>query len=432
MRGALTRALLALSLLALGVMLPGCGGAAEIEDIGFVLAMGVDRHEESGIKLWLQMALPSSGPEGQAQQESLPFITTGETLYQALMKAQAQSSRRIMLGHVRVVVIGERLAREGIAALLDPLVRDGSFRYRSWVVVTPDPVGEVMQVSLGGQVAANYINDLMEREAPTAGVPSSRFIDLLLAVEERGMEALLARLALAEQEDDGGGAPQAGGGPGPADTMLGGSGEGVGGEAETGGEAPAPRIPVVDGAAVFKGDRMVGWIDRRLSAAVLMLKNAIQGYTFTHELAGEGQNRAVFSLLSTNARFSIPRESLTDPARIRGSTVRVNVAGLVRLRELISSEQYLTLESLERLSADLSARVERDIRDLLHTAQAEFRSDVIGLGERFRQRMSHSKWAQVQGEWDEVFSTLNIEVTANIEIRKRGQTMRSPGQDTAI
>ena len=139
MRGALTRALLALSLLALCVMLPGCGGAAEIEDIGFVLAMGVDRHEESGIKLWLQMALPSSGPEGQAQQESLPFITTGETLYQALMKAQAQSSRRIMLGHVRVVVIGERLAREGIAALLDPLVRDGSFRYRSWVVVTPDP-----------------------------------------------------------------------------------------------------------------------------------------------------------------------------------------------------------------------------------------------------------------------------------------------------
>lgn len=409
----------------LSLMLSGCGGAIDIEDVGFVVALGADIDDDSRIRLWLEVAQPGAGAESLAKQETVLAFADGETLYDALVKLETRSARNLALGHVRAIVFGERLARAGLQQVLDPLMRDATLRLKAWVLVTSDPVEDVLSQAVSGQSAGVYIGSLMQREAQRAGVPSSHFVDLVIDTEERGTEPLLARIGVANQDESaggqaqqssepaGGGASEANSGSEPAETVL-------------------SELFVLQGAAAFRGDKMVGWLDARQSAAAVLVKSGIQGYEFIHNLAADERESVAVNLMSARASMWIPRECLADPERLKGCTVKVDVSGLWGMRELISKEQYLTDESTVALSKDVSAGLERDIRDMLSTIQTELRSDVIGIGEVCRQRMAHSNWKRISADWNALFESLNLEVTVDIEARRRGQILRAPGADKSI
>lgn len=398
----------------------GCVGPIDIEDVGLILALGIDAGDEGGIKLWFQVALPGAGIESLSRQETLLTMVEGDTLYDALMKAETRSAMQLTLGHVRVIVIGEKLARRGLQEILDPLARDATLRFKSWVLVTSDPVEDVIGLSIGGQPAGMYISDLMQREAQRAGAPDSRFIDLTIDMEEKGVEALLARIALIKQDASvGGGAP----------SSQPGSGTGAASGATAEKVTRLPEFYELDGAAVFRDDKMVGWLNTRQSAAAVLVKSGIRNYEFVHWLAPGGRESVAVNLMTAHSSTSIPGECLADPALVPGCTIDMDVTGLWGMRELISKEQYTTDESTDKLSRSISTRLQRDIHDMLRVVQTELKSDVIGMGELFRQRMAHSDWRQISSDWNTLFESLDFEVTVAVKARRRGQSLRSPGPD---
>ncbi len=415
---------LGLVLVCLGLVVSGCGTAVDMEDVGFVVALGVDSEDDGKVRLWLEVAEPGMGVESLAKQETLLASTEGDTLYDAFIKLETRSSRNLTLGHVRTIVIGERLARAGLRQAVDALMRDATLRLKAWVLVTPDPVEEVLSLSIAGQPAGMFIGSLMQREAQRAGAPSSRIVDLVTHIEERGVQPLIARVGLArESESAGGGGGGAEGGAAQG-SASGGDGSGT--------SMNLSDMFVLNGAAVFKGDKMVGWLDARQSAAAVIINSRIQGYEFIHKLSADGDESIGVNLMSAHAEVSIPRECLADAEKVEGCTVEVKVNGLWGMRELISDDQFMTEEGVVALNKSISVRLKRDTDDMLRVIQTELGSDVIGIGEVFRQRMAHSNWKKISGEWDTLFQSLNIKVIVNVAGRRRGQILRSLSEDKAI
>ncbi|WP_160722876.1 Ger(x)C family spore germination protein [Bacillus sp. USDA818B3_A] len=137
---------LLISLLSI-VLLTGCWDRSEINDIGFVVATGIDKGTKDKFLYSLQIPLPSSmggagssGGGGGTSGEGPYLVAQGEggNERQGIEDIQTKLSRRIYLGHRRVHVIGEGLARVGIKNSLNAIFTQPRSRISTFLLVSKD------------------------------------------------------------------------------------------------------------------------------------------------------------------------------------------------------------------------------------------------------------------------------------------------------
>ncbi|MGI6130293.1 MAG: Ger(x)C family spore germination protein [Bacillota bacterium] len=393
--------LVAVCLLAV-VSVSGCRDAREIESVGFVLGLGIDETADGRIEVWAQVALPSAKPAEEEKRESWMASSVGDTVWDALRQLNNRSTKVLFRAHVRALVIGERFARGGVARALDVLARDAQFRYRSWVFVTSDPVGDVLGVETKqSSSAALFLDDLMRNTARSSTAPRSRFLDLVTSIEEPGDQPLLARVSLA----------------GPAD-----AGRGAEGTPET-----EPKELRIEGSAALCGDKMVGWLDAEETAMALLVCNRLATYSFVMPMPGNEGGTIGFDMIRSHADTLFPEGIHTGDAAGQVTDVVIRITGTVDIREVLSSEQLMSMQFLERLQAGISQHLETGVRRLVEAAQNRLGCDIISIGECVRRRVPARVWKEdVASTWHDQFRTLRIVPDVHFEVGKRGMTMQSP------
>lgn len=127
----------------LGFTLTGCWDHREINDIAFVLASGVDLNKKGDVIVSALVPLPGqlggpSGGGGGTGGSAAYYIPSaaGKTASSAFMKMQRTMSRRIYMGHRRVIVIGEDYAKRKIHSIFDEPSRNTESRMTTYVVVS--------------------------------------------------------------------------------------------------------------------------------------------------------------------------------------------------------------------------------------------------------------------------------------------------------
>jgi len=110
-----------------------------------------------------------------------------------------------------------------------------------------------------------------------------------------------------------------------------------------------------------------------------------------------------------------------------GSEVRIRVTGRVYIREVTSEEQFATVKASQNLSRGVSEQIEREMKSLIETAQRRLGSDILGIGEAVRRRISYYTWErEVAPEWNDIFKTLRIVPEVSLRVERQGTTMTSP------
>lgn len=415
----LTIALACMLCVALVFFFSGCWDARDIDNTGFVMGMGVDESDDGRITVWVQMALPSSAPEAEGGFPSWLGSATGSTIMEAMSVLKAKSAKTLFRGHVRVLVIGETIARGDLRPILDFMARDSQFRYNSWVVVTSDPVSKVFEVEAEQQsMASAYINDMMRHATLSSIAPQSRFRDLMSTWEEPGDQPILARVGLVKAES-----PEEGGGQGQKQ----GSTEGQGVEEGDGQGKPAEDDLAIGGCAALHGDSMVGWLTPVETAMVLMARNKLKEYSFIHEVAGRDGGRVGVQVLHSRAELKLPPRGEMTGTSLPGAEVRIKVTGRVYIREVTSEEQFVALEATRDLNRGLSEQIEREMKSLIEAAQTRLGSDILGIGEAVRRQVAYETWErELAPRWHDLFKTLRIVPEVNLRVERQGTTMTSP------
>lgn len=422
----LGRTAVVMACLLAAVSVSGCRDAREIESVGFVLGLGIDETADGRVEVWAQVALPSAKPAEEEKQHSWTETSIGDTVWDALRQLNNRSTKVLFRAHVRALVFGERFARGGVARALDVLARDGQFRYKSWVFVTSDPVGDVLGVETKqSSSAALYLDDLMRNTARSSTAPRSRFLDLLTAIEQPGDQPLLARVSLAGPAD-GGGQPE--GEESTAEAGRAGRDQGAGGPEGTE-SAPdtEPKELRVEGSAALCGDRMAGWLDAEETAMALMACNRLPAYSFVMPMPGDEGGTIGFEMIRSHADTLFPKGIHTGHAAGLVTEVVIRITGTVDIREVLSSERLMSMQSLDRLQAGISRHLEAGIRRLVDAAQNRLGCDVISIGECVRRRVPAKVWEEdVAPTWHDQFRAIAIVPEVHFEVGKRGMTMQSP------
>jgi spore germination protein KC len=139
--------------------LSGCFDRRELDTMGVVMGVAIDKAEAEGeTELTVQMANPSgkSSSKGKksmekegdgAAQAFINISNTGHNINYIVREMQHKMSRKIYVAHNQVIVFGEELAKSGVRDALDFFARAPEARMTLYVFVAKGKAKDVLEVT---------------------------------------------------------------------------------------------------------------------------------------------------------------------------------------------------------------------------------------------------------------------------------------------
>ncbi|MCC3359527.1 Ger(x)C family spore germination protein [Bacillus sp. REN16] len=367
-------------------LLTGCWDRVEVNDIAIVTAVGLDLMKDGKLRLSLQVAIPSKlgpagGGGGQGNDKDSTFLIseTGNTVSEAYRNLQMKISRRIFFSQSRVLLIGENLARKGVKNIIDFHSRYHEPRINSFIMFTKGEASEILKtLPRLESVSAEETKELVKLSVGLS-VYVSDFLTMLLT---DGMEPLAPEFALAPLEVKEKNAQEKG--------------------------------QEINGTAVFKSDKLVGWIDKANTRGVLWLRNEIEHGVVTVEVPEEDGGG--------NVSIDITKAEVKITPNIENNMVTINVQ-VTSDMNVMENDSKLNLDDTKVIE-DLQKNVEADIKEriqaVIDLAQKDFQADIFGFGHAIYKKYP-KEWNTIyKQKWDQEFSHVEVTIQPEVFIRRIG------------
>ncbi|ACT01721.1 Ger(x)C family spore germination protein [Paenibacillus sp. JDR-2] len=389
----------ALSLIIISLMLlPGCWSRKELNELAVVMALGVDLHEK-GFTVSAQVL--NSGSLGKQKENSfgsLPVVTykaTGATIPDALQRMLSSAPRLMYLSHIRVLVLGEGLARKGISDVLDFVARDHQLRDDFYMLVAK----------------GSKADEVLEIMTPFEHVPaSSLYSSIMVANKNWAATGKVTIKTFVTELERGGSNP-----------IL--SGVEVHGNVDTGSslkniQATTPKTMLHHaGIAVFQKDKLVGWLDESASKAVNYMLNGVN--TTIGNIPCPGDDGSVgFIIYGAKRTYGV---KLNEEGRPEFSVKLKIEANVNAVQCTIDLSKAANMEEIGHILEDkFNSNISRHIKKV----QQEYGSDIFGFGEELHRKYPKA-WKKYRENWDEVFRTSPVSVKTEVQMRRVGSIVQS-------
>lgn len=394
------------------LLLTGCWSRAEIDKLAIVRCLSVDYLPQASepylitLSVARPVAIPVGGGGGGGG--ALTFSGTGTTLDLALQNAGLAMPRHAYFTHNEVVLIGEEAARRGLQETVDLVMRFHQLRLTNFLLLVPGIAHDVLLADsrLEAALPQEILGLLEQVRLSSEGDPLEIYHILRQSVTE-GQEAHLAVLRLAPPPEQA--LPEIAAEKQPA-------GQGAqGGAGQPAGVAPPPEVLSIDGTAVFRDEKLAGFLTPRETRGYLLLAGRVRrGEVSVPDplVPDKSVNLGILRGKSKiTPRLEAGRLSFLVEAELEG--------------DILSQESQTNLstpEMLERLGDGKADALKKEMEQTLHRLQ-EMEADIVGFGTILR-RQNPQAFRALAGRWPQVFSTLQVEIRVKAHIRRTGLLSR--------
>lgn len=377
------KAALILAILVNMLFLSGCWDRREINDVAVIVGVGIDQKEDKTIEVTVEMPIPKAigGQQGKSGGGGNGQILTrsgyGASIADALANLQEKLPRQVFWGHLKVVVIGEKLAKEGIASKLDFFIRHHQPRFRSYVFISTSDPKKILALLPPLEVSSS---EVLREIAKSDILMSVTLRDLLLMLNSEAGTAALPMLDILPPEK---------------------------------GKEPLQTIAYIKRSAIFRKDKMIGSVNDKATRGILWLRDEVQQGVIT--INPEEMNG--------NITVSVIRSQTELIPQIENEkwkmTVHTEVEG-----DLILNETRLPLinpKLIETLEKEFKKDIEHRIKVALHEIQKVKKTDILGFAEAFYHRYPR-EWKKAKDDWDKIFPTLEVSFDIKVSINRPGMS----------
>ncbi|CUH97760.1 hypothetical protein P22_3904 [Propionispora sp. 2/2-37] len=363
----------------------GCGAKSEIENLGIVVAMGIDTTPAGNYLLSLQILKAqresAGGMGGQkggkpATPSDVEFLTvSGDTIYSALDNLSTQLGKKIHLSHINFVVISEKVAKSGVASIIDAGIRSHQFRTNRPILVTK---GE----------AAKIISAV----PPEDPIPANAVKNILAQQERYGYSAIVTYLDF-------------------ANSLASKTASPIAGVIDLSKTEQGDEVLKVEGIAVFSKDKLIGYLDGEETRGMQWLKGKVKDGSIV--IASPDNGKITLRVTQANSRIKpvIHHNKPAIQATIKADGYLRSMKG-----QLDPMKEPDILNALDELQ---NALIKKEINQALYAAQKKFKADIFEFGDAIH-RDYPEQWKNIEESWNEVFPDLDIEVKVDSHIHRPG------------
>lgn len=361
-----------LAFLLIPLFLAGCWDYKEIEFLDFVFGFGVDEVVPDFV-LITEM-IQSTGTGQEAQYEPIVLSTKGRSVSSETRGLTNPVGTGIFYAHAQVFLVSEEVARGGVLPVVEYLVRGRDVRTTIPFFVTKDcTVEEVFKSKPPFATSVSEHLASIARLQAQLGIfyPQQvwEFVKDMVAI---GLSGTVPTIQLVHEGAD--------------------------------------LVPIVKGTAVFKLDRMVGWLDGPESQIFCLLKGMPQAGRFVMETEIEEEMYPItYEFMNNTAEISPKVEDGRLAMKI-GVKLEFDVSE-IGIAEINFHDSAVVREMEEQLAHYFNRR----IRELLVKIQHEFNSDILGFGQMVR-RKQPEMWRRYAEDWDAQLRQLTIDVEVKCSV----------------
>nr|WP_245592265.1 Ger(x)C family spore germination protein [Ectobacillus panaciterrae] len=375
--------------------LTGCWSRKELNELGIAVGMGIDKEEDHYVVTY-QVVNPGEIAAQQGGGGRSPITTyqqKADTIFEATRKITTESSRKIYIAHLKMLVIGQDLAEEGIGEVLDYLSRENQFRTDFYIVVAKETKAEeiLSVLTASEKIPANKLFASLET-SEKAWAPTKTVVldELISKITSKGIEPTISGIKRIGKKDDRGAKMKHV-------------------------QQLKPEIHLTYmGIAAFKEDRMVGWLNERESKGFNYLmgnvKNTIDHVPCSKEKKGKELAIEIFRTKS-DLKGSLKRGNPQIQANL---FVEGNI-GEVQCAKLDLSKP----ESIDQLEKAAEQKIKKMVHEALQKGQKKYKADIFGFGEVI-QRSEPAYWEKMKKNWSQTFVELPVNVQVDVKLRHTG------------
>ncbi|MCA1029512.1 Ger(x)C family spore germination protein [Bacillus timonensis] len=384
-------------------LLTGCWDYAEIEDKAFIFGMAIDKADSitreeakelserdmeyfetqkgkptyaytAQIPIIPRMQIKPVGLGGSGEKDRTWEVTIhGNSFFEVNREFNTRVDYLPFYEHLQVIIISEDVAREGIIKPLDLFLRDHEMRRRTTVFIAPGKAKDILKVNPKvDDFASIYLSRL-----PNNAVRSSRILHIAdlgdISESLHGkIDFVIPRVIASKDEIKGA------------------------------------------GSAVFKKDKLVGWLGEIDTIYVKWIRdNALGGLIVVESPKEKGSQVALeIKKIKTKVRPYIENGEIKMKI---DTNVDANLAE-VNHKDFYNtfSEEYIS--EVEKIAEETSK--ERMANTIVYV-QKEFGTDIFYFHTMIK-RYNPKEWEKVKDNWDELFPKMKTDITVNINIIMTG------------
>ncbi|MBP2654821.1 MAG: gerBC 3 [Firmicutes bacterium] len=379
-------------LIIISIATTGCWDARELDECAIVSALGIDKDATCYI-VSLQVLNPGqiAGKNKGSGSPVITYAATGSTVFEAYRKVYTECPRKLVYNHLQVLVFGEKLAREGLAPILDFITRRFEIRADFVLFVAKNTsVKEVISVLTPAEVipAESLFNSVLlakEFWGATTVVTIDKLISMLVT---EGKAPVVAGVEISGNTDS----------SDKTDNLK---------------KVVMPATVKIVPLGVFKKDRLVGWLNERDSKGYNYITG--MGKNFLSVITLPQGGMVEMKILSTKV-FLTAAEAEEQPE----INIKMEIEGTIN--GISTDIDLLKEENIRMIEAEEEKEIENILAGAIFTAQKQYNSDIFGFGDVIH-RTNYRVWESLRDNWDEIFPSLHVNI--KVKVRVTGTSLKA-------
>jgi len=373
----------------LSLILSGCWSNKDISERALIAAVGLDMGEDKQIEFTIQIINPAvvSAQQPGTPNESPVWIHTskGTTVFEAIRNQFKVSNKSPFYSHIQLIVIGEKMAKEGISDVLDFFERNHETRLTANILIAKGTTAQKI-LSLKSsleQIPAVHLQGIIAQHEKSGEIQNSRLIDVVKALSNEGIQPTISVIEIAN----------------------------------AGGNSDDMHNIMIQGSGVFREDRLIGWLEPEETVGLLYIKNMVKGGIINVSNPMEkGKTISIEEIRSsvkTDVKFIDNKPyfyiNIDAHGSIAGQQGRKTTADPFMLKELE--------KECERKLKSIAANT-------MTVSQKKYKCDIVGVGEIMHIKYTEY-WKQVKNDWRNIYSRIPVEINVDFTIQRTGR-MNTP------
>jgi spore germination protein KC len=363
-------------LLFYSVILTGCWNYKEIDELAIAAGVAVDKNTDGTVHITIEVVNISG--DGKTTIEPKYVESDGETIFEAIRRAIAKEGRKIYWSHAKVVIISEELAREDILKYLDFLFRDAETREDSWLLISREKTsGEILQSKgMLNPMISFQIDDTMRSQKSISRFPFIELFEFFDRLFYEQVAGILPAVQLVEQH--------------------------------------GAKTPQIGGTAIFKQEKLIGFLNEEDTKYMLWLRDEIEGGIEVIKNVSDTMENVALEIFKSKSKITpIVQDGVLK--------MRVEVDLDAGIGEIMGSTDFISAPGKQKLIKAAEDQIGENVKKTYTLIRDKYQADVFGFGRRVEMKMP-DVWGQIKDEWDKYFIELEINVKVNVEIRGSATT----------
>ncbi len=364
---------------ALILILSGCWDSRELNSIGIVMGVGLDKASApDDIEMTAQIAKvgeeqPSSSKSKSGQEKSgssffFNTSNTGPDVLSILHKLTYTICRKLYFPHNQLIIFGEDLAKEGVRDSFDFFARSIEERMTVYIFVAKGRAGDIFDTE-------PYLEKIPSMEITTLMRDPIGSIDKTIVFASDFVARLISETTS------------------PVAPMIDVT------------EEDGKKQFLISGLAIFKGDRLVGELSPEEGRGYQWVTGKVKYSKLGFELNGELMEIIIVS----------SKSKTTPVIKDDGSVViRVKITAEGTLDSQTGSTDFSKPENAALLKKEAERTIVQEIENTINKTRG-MGADIFGFGESVYQKYPR-EWKTLKPQWDEIYRNIEvvIEVTAKV------------------